>query len=188
VPGLAVPSGELRQPARVRGRQPLDRERPQQRERDACASMTSEFEELARPRTGSREATDGAGGSGYVDRPPPNARRPGAPFTAQASRMRGRRQPQLITSSTCQRQRLSRCSWQRVPRVPGRPGYQGLLLVPGLRGPGAQLHGDGVRPLARGAAAVPHQGPRRPAGGLARPPDDSSGQGTPPSLRLLRSR
>jgi hypothetical protein len=34
------------------------------------ASMTSEFEELARPRTGSREATNGAGGSGYADRPP----------------------------------------------------------------------------------------------------------------------
>ena len=117
------------------------------------AFMTLEFEELARPRTGSREATDGAGGSGYVDRPPPNARRLGAPFTAQASRMRGRRQPQLITSSTCQRQRLSRCSWQRVPRVPCRPGYQGLLLVPGLRGPEAQLHGDDVRPRARGAAA-----------------------------------
>ncbi len=33
----------------------------------SCASMTSEFEELARPRSGSRESTDGAGGSGCCD-------------------------------------------------------------------------------------------------------------------------
>jgi hypothetical protein len=53
------------------------------------ASMTSAFGELARPRTGSREATDGPGGSGYVDRPPPIVRRLGVSSAAQASRMHG---------------------------------------------------------------------------------------------------
>jgi hypothetical protein len=37
------------------------------------AYMTSAFGELARPRTGSCEATDGARGIGYADRPHPNA-------------------------------------------------------------------------------------------------------------------
>lgn len=68
-----------------------------------------------RPRTGSRKATDGAGRSGYVDRPHPIARRLSAPSTAQASRMHGRPHPQLITPSTRQRQRLGRCSRRGVP-------------------------------------------------------------------------
>jgi hypothetical protein len=72
------------------------------------ASAPSAFGEL-RPRTGSREATDGPGGSGYVDRPP--ASPPGggwaSPSTAQASRMRGRRHAaanhfQHVPASTAQ--------------------------------------------------------------------------------------
>jgi hypothetical protein len=80
----------------------------------SCASMTSEFGELARPRTRSHEATDIAGGSGYVDRPPPNALPLGAPPPRKRPGRAADDTPQLITSSTRHRQRLNRCSWQRV--------------------------------------------------------------------------
>ena len=102
------------------------------------ASMISEFGKPARPRTRSREATDGADGSGYVERPPP-----GCPAAGRTLHRRKRPgcaaddTPRLVTPSKCQRQRLSRCSWQRVPqcRVAGRrmargcPGGVGLATL-----------------------------------------------------------
>jgi hypothetical protein len=86
------------------------------------ASMTSAFGELARPRTGSREATDGPGGSGYADRPARfTARRLGVSSTAQASRMRGRQQAaanhfQHVSASTAQS--LLPAKGRRCARVP----------------------------------------------------------------------
>jgi hypothetical protein len=76
------------------------------------ASMTSKFEELARPRTGSREATDGADGSGYADRPPPMPSGWAHPPPRKRPGCAADDTPQLITSGMCERQRLSRCSRQ----------------------------------------------------------------------------
>jgi hypothetical protein len=78
------------------------------------APMTSAFGELMWPRTRSREATDGAGGSGCA--PLPDC--PAGECVLQRASGPGARwdgAPQLFTSSMCQRQVLSRCSRQRVP-------------------------------------------------------------------------
>jgi len=81
--------------------------------------------------------------------------------------------------------RLGGSAFGQVSEFPGRPGHRGLLVITGLRGPRPQLGRDGVRPLARGAAAVPHFGPPRPASGLDPPPglrDPANGPGQQPRI------
>ena len=70
-------------------------------------------------------------------------------------------------------------------QFPSHPCHHGLLAVAGLRGPGAQLRGDRVRPPTRRPAAVAHPGPARPAGRLDPPPgrrDAADGPGQQPRV------
>jgi hypothetical protein len=57
-----------------------------------------------------------------------------------------------------QPRRLGGGALGQAREFPGPPGDRGLLFLAGLRGPGAQLRGDGVRPPTRAPSSAKGRG------------------------------